>query len=109
VASLSAVTIQVVSFSVGAHAGLCGHFTIMTFRDPLQPDVVYFEQVTRESVLEAGEDVRQYKTAFDSLSGAALPPDDSIAFIVALDKGAVASPDSDGMSDLSHIEWRKSS
>jgi hypothetical protein len=85
-AKLPSVTIQVAPFSVGEHMGLCGPFTIMTFREPDQPAVVYLENVTRESFLEAQGEIRQYEIAFDQLSGVALKPDESIAYLVALDK-----------------------
>ena len=78
------MTIQVLPLSVGAHMGLCGPFTIMTFREPDQPALVYLENVTRESFLEAQREIRQYELAFNRLSRAALPPDESIALVIAL-------------------------
>jgi transcriptional regulator with XRE-family HTH domain len=71
-AALPTVTIQVVPFHVGEHMGLFGPFTILSFREPSQSDVVYLENATRESFLEAEEELREYEYAFDQLQGIAL-------------------------------------
>jgi len=83
-AALPTVTIQVVPFRVGAHMALCGAFTILSFLEPTQPDLVYLEDTTRESFLEAEDEIRQYEFAFDQLCDVALPPTDSIDWFVAL-------------------------
>jgi hypothetical protein len=58
-----------------------GPFTIFGFSDPADPDVVYLEHPTRESVIEAAEEVARYRQAFERLCKAALPPRDSAAML----------------------------
>ncbi len=81
VAAQPTVTLQVVPFAVGVHAGMDGAFTIFGFPDPDDPDVVYLEHPTRESVVEALEEVARYRQAFERLSGVALSPEDSAAVL----------------------------
>ena len=80
------VTLQVVPFAAGVHAGMDGAFTIFGFRDRNDPDVVYLEHPTRESVIEAPEEVDRYRQAFERLSKAALPPGESTGMVAALAK-----------------------
>ncbi len=82
------VTLQVVPFAEGLHAGVDGPFTIFAFPDPDDPDVVYFENHTRESVIEEAEEVARYRQAFERISKAALPADDSTAMLAAIAKKA---------------------
>jgi hypothetical protein len=79
-AALPTVTIRVVPFGAGVHMGLFGPFTILSFREPTQPDVVYLENATRESFLEAEEELRQYERAFEQLWGKSFQPEDFTAF-----------------------------
>jgi hypothetical protein len=45
-AELPNVTLQVLPFEVGAHAGMDGTFTILTFSEPSDPGVVFAENAT---------------------------------------------------------------
>jgi hypothetical protein len=81
VAAQPTVTLQVVPFEAGVHAGMDGAFTIFGFSDPNDPDVVYLEHPTRESVIEAAEEVVRYRQAFDRLCNVALPPEDSTKLV----------------------------
>jgi hypothetical protein len=40
--------LQVIPFSAGGHAGASGAFSVLRFREPDLPDVVYIEQISRE-------------------------------------------------------------
>lgn len=80
-AALPYVTIQVVPFSAGPHAGLDGPFLILGFPEPADPDVVYVDSTTDGVYLESPADVRRYTLMFDHLRAAALKPDDSVALI----------------------------
>jgi hypothetical protein len=40
-AALPTVTLQVLAFAAGDHAGMSGAFTIFSFPEPDDPDVVY--------------------------------------------------------------------
>jgi transcriptional regulator with XRE-family HTH domain len=84
VAALPTVTLQVLPFAAGHHAGMSGAFTIFSFPEPDGPDVVYLEHTKSDLYLESEEEIRRYASAFDQLRAMALPPDDSIAFLVAL-------------------------
>ena len=80
------VTLQVVPFAEGVHAGMDGAFTIFGFPHPDDPDVVYLEHPTRESVIETAEEVARYRQLFERLCKVALPPGDSTARLAALAK-----------------------
>jgi transcriptional regulator with XRE-family HTH domain len=77
-AGLPDVTIQVLPFSVGVHAGLDGEFTILSYDDPADPDVVYLETSAGEHYDESPAVTRRYNAIFDDLRAAALNPAESI-------------------------------
>ncbi|MFC5744866.1 helix-turn-helix domain-containing protein [Actinomadura rugatobispora] len=83
-AELAKVTVQVVPFTRGAHAGFGGPFVIVEFPEPLDPDAVYSENNAGELLLEDPEDVARFKLAFQRLGAAALSPGDSLAMIAAI-------------------------
>jgi transcriptional regulator with XRE-family HTH domain len=85
-AALPTVTIQVLPFPAGEHAGMYGAFTILGFPEPADPDVVYIEHATGDLYLERAGEIQQYTLLFDHLRAAALAPDDSAAFLAALVK-----------------------
>ncbi|MFE7590335.1 helix-turn-helix domain-containing protein [Kitasatospora sp. NPDC001119] len=66
------VTVQVVPFSAGAHAGVHGSFAILSFPVRGDLDVVYTEALTSSLYLERDDDVAAYDQAFDRLRAAAL-------------------------------------
>jgi Domain of unknown function (DUF5753)/Helix-turn-helix domain len=75
------VTLQVVPFAQGGHAGASGSFTILRFDELRLPDVVYIEQLTGAVYLEQRSDVEHYLAVMDQLSAEALPPAASARFI----------------------------
>lgn len=75
------ISVQVLPFSMGGHAGLDGAFSIMEFPEPEDPDVVYLEGRAGNVYVEAAEDVRRYTLIFDHLGAAALPPGESAGFL----------------------------
>jgi hypothetical protein len=79
--ALPHVTLQVVPFASGGHAGASGAFTVLRFDEPDLPDVVYFEQLTGAVYLDQRLDVEHYLEVADQLSGEALTPAASRAFI----------------------------
>jgi transcriptional regulator with XRE-family HTH domain len=81
VAALPQVTVQVVPFARGGHAGASGSFTILRFAEPDLPDLVYIEQLTSAVYLEQRPDVEHYLEVADQLGGAALTPAASTLFI----------------------------
>ncbi|WP_416876342.1 helix-turn-helix domain-containing protein [Kitasatospora sp. SC0581] len=66
------VTVQVVPFSAGAHAGVHGSFAILSFPVRGDLDVVYTKALTSSLYLERDDDVAAYDQAFDRLRAAAL-------------------------------------
>ncbi len=81
VAELPHVTIQVIPFARGAHAGESGSFTVLRFEEPDLPDVVYLEQLTNAVYLEQRADVELYLEVVDQISGEALTPDETTRLI----------------------------
>ncbi|HEY6274983.1 MAG TPA: helix-turn-helix transcriptional regulator [Streptosporangiaceae bacterium] len=74
VASLPHVTLQVVPFRHGGHAGAGGAFTILRFAAPDLPDVVYLEQLTSAQYLDERKDVDHYMEVMNRLSAEAHTP-----------------------------------
>jgi transcriptional regulator with XRE-family HTH domain len=85
-ADLPNVTLQVLPFEVGAHAGMDGTFAILDFPEPSDPDAVYAENATGGLFLEKGEELRKYIFIFDHIRAAALSPEESSALLAKLAK-----------------------
>jgi transcriptional regulator with XRE-family HTH domain len=73
--SLPNVTLQVMPFRFGGHAGDGGAFTILRFPEPELPDVVYVEQMVSAYYLDKREYVERYATTMDRLTVDSQPPD----------------------------------
>src|SRR5579859_1280035 len=74
VAALPNVTVQVMPFRRGGHAGAGGSFTVLRFAQPELPDVAYIEQLTSALYLERRADVDHYMEVMNRLSAEALTP-----------------------------------
>jgi transcriptional regulator with XRE-family HTH domain len=85
-AQMPHVTLQVVPFDRGGHAGASGAFSILRFRERDLPDVVYIEQLTSAVYLDQRSDVEHYLEVADQLSGEALTPVDTVRFIEQVGK-----------------------
>ncbi|HEX2357912.1 MAG TPA: helix-turn-helix transcriptional regulator [Micromonosporaceae bacterium] len=83
-ADLPNVTIQVLPFEAGAHAGMDGTFAILDFPEPGDPDVVFAENATGGLFLEKVDELRKYIFIFDHIRAAALRPEESVALIMKL-------------------------
>ncbi|AXK32858.1 helix-turn-helix domain-containing protein [Streptomyces armeniacus] len=66
------ITLQVLPFGAGSHAGLLGPFVILEFPVRADLDVVCTEGLTSNVYLEREEDVAAYSRAFDHVRAAAL-------------------------------------
>ena len=75
------VTVRVIPFSKGEHAGLSGPFTLLEF-DGSVPDVLYLD-AGREliSIVTSDDRVSEYADLFEQLLDSALPAKESLAFI----------------------------
>jgi len=82
IARLPHVTVQLLPFSVGAHAGLDGPFFIIHYDEPTDRDLVYFEHTGREHFLDDSSAITLYSSLFDHIRAAALKPDDSIKLLI---------------------------
>jgi len=80
------VTIQLLPYSVGAHAAEGGAFTLLRFAEADLPDVVYLEHLTGAQYIEKAEDVEHYARAMDRISVDALHPDATVTALEQLIK-----------------------
>jgi hypothetical protein len=88
-ASLPHVTLRVIPFAAGAHAGMSGSFSLMSFGHP-GDGIVYIEGPGQVAFLEGEKDRLRYSQTFDSLIERALSPEESQAMLrsVAVGFGA---------------------
>ena len=77
----SNVTLQVLGFEAGAHAGLVGPFSILEFPERGDSEVAYTESVGGMIYLEKEREVRACAEAFDRMRAAALSPAASVELI----------------------------
>src|SRR6266699_62576 len=71
--TLPNVNLQVLPFSVGAHAATSGPFVIMKFPEAPDLGVVYLEGQTGGIYLETADEVARYTLVFEHLRASALP------------------------------------
>jgi transcriptional regulator with XRE-family HTH domain len=81
------VTLQVLPFSSGAHAGHGGPFSILEFPERSDTEVAYVESVAGFIYLERDKEVRVRIEAFDRLRAAALSPAASADLITQVARG----------------------
>ncbi|MEO3972300.1 helix-turn-helix transcriptional regulator [Streptomyces sp. CAU 1734] len=62
------ITLQVMPFSFGGHAGESGAFTMLRFPESDLSDIVYLEQLTSALYLDKREEVAQYEKAMARLA-----------------------------------------
>jgi len=83
-AKLAKVTVQVAPFDAGAHPGVTGPFTIMTFPDPEDLPAVYIDSPGGQLFVEEPEEVKRFTVAYQRMQAMALPPADSLRMISSL-------------------------
>jgi transcriptional regulator with XRE-family HTH domain len=86
VAELPNVTLQVLPFATGPHAGMDGTFTILLYEESAGQNLVFVSNAAGGLFLEKEEELQRYAFVFDHLRASALDPDDTIATIVGLAK-----------------------
>jgi len=87
--SMPYVTIQVVPFSLGMYVGMAENYTIFSFPDAEDHDVLYFEGAAAATIFshdESGEMIL-YRQMYEELSKAALSPDDSLSYLTNIADG----------------------
>jgi transcriptional regulator with XRE-family HTH domain len=79
------LTVRILPFAAGAHAGMTGPFTLLEFDGGL-PDILYVDNGRDRISMIVAEDPRvtEYRIAFESLVDRALPASQSIDFILAV-------------------------
>jgi transcriptional regulator with XRE-family HTH domain len=78
------ISIQILPFSAGVHAGLAGMFTIFQFADDIDRDIVSIEFQLGDRCLEEQSSVLEHLRMFDAITNKALDHDDSRAFLLSL-------------------------
>jgi transcriptional regulator with XRE-family HTH domain len=78
------ISIQILPFSAGVHAGLMGMFTVFQFADDIDRDIVSIETHSGDRYLEEQSSVLEYLRMFDSVTNKALDHDDSRAMLTTL-------------------------
>jgi transcriptional regulator with XRE-family HTH domain len=79
--ALPNVTVQVLPFSVGAHASMGTSFFLLQFPEPGDDAIVYLEDHTSSQYLETPADIERYTLVLDHLRASALSPERSAEFI----------------------------
>jgi transcriptional regulator with XRE-family HTH domain len=85
------VTLQVLPFECGAHAGHGGPFSVLQFPTRSDSEVAYVESVAGNIYLEKDRDVKARVDAFDRLRAAALAPGASAELIAKIAKEVPAT------------------
>jgi transcriptional regulator with XRE-family HTH domain len=84
VAARPGMTLQVLPFESGAHAGLRGPFSILEFPDRTDSRIAHVESVGGFIYMEKEREVRACSDAFDRLRAAALAPGTSADLIATM-------------------------
>ncbi|TQM37940.1 helix-turn-helix domain-containing protein [Pseudonocardia cypriaca] len=71
------VSVRIIPFSAGAHAGLDSRFTMVSTRNDHAPELVYVEGLSGARTLFEAHDLARYAEAWQALAALALPDKDS--------------------------------
>jgi hypothetical protein len=80
-AALDTVTVQVLPTGIGAHPGIDGAFTVLSFDGLGEPDMGYVEHPMGAVHIDKEEDVTRARLVFDHLRTVACSPAESVALI----------------------------
>lgn len=78
------VTVRILPFSAGAHAGVGGSFIVLAYDDPADPDVPYSEGPFGDVYPESAGELLRTNLMWGRINGAALSPRRSADMIAAL-------------------------
>lgn len=78
------VTLQILPFAAGAHAGMDGTFAILDFPDAEDPNVVFAENATGGLFLEKSDELSKYNSIFETIRSSALSTEESRDLIAML-------------------------
>lgn len=75
------LNVQVLRFGSGAHPAMDGSFSVLSFPEAADPDVIYLESQTGSLYLEKEPEVERYRAMFQHLTASALGPEESRSLI----------------------------
>jgi hypothetical protein len=78
------VTIQVLPFAAGAHAGMDGTFAMLLYEESASQSLVFAANAAGGVFLEKDQELQRYALIFDRLRSCSLAPDDSNLMIATL-------------------------
>lgn len=78
------ITLELIPFSAGLHAGMKGPFEIIEFADPSVSEIVYLESPRGDIFSDTPEETSKYIEAFDKLKKASLGSQGSLARIAKI-------------------------
>lgn len=78
------ITLQVLPFEAGGHAGVEGEFVVLVFPDPEDAPVAYVEGLMGDVYLESNSELDMFNLAWDHMLEGALDPNQSLAFLEEL-------------------------
>lgn len=85
-AELPNVTLQVLPFAAGAHAGMDGTFTVLIYEGSVHQEYCFASNAAGGLFLEKDEELRRYSFIFDQLCSNALRPEESVSLMAGLAK-----------------------
>jgi transcriptional regulator with XRE-family HTH domain len=71
------ISLQVLTFTCGAHPGMAGNFVLLEFTDPTLDDLVHLESIDEITIRDDTQLIAQYTDRFSQLEELALPTDES--------------------------------
>jgi len=80
------VTLQVLPFAAGAHAGMDGAFTMLLYDESADQNLVFASNAAGGLFLEKENELERYEFIFDYLRAKALRPDESLSTILRFAK-----------------------
>ncbi len=96
------ITIQIIPFSVGAHAAEAGSFTLLRYSDYELADMVYLEQLHDGELNDRPGVVEAYTKAMTRLSVSAATPDESLEMLRSILKDFSGGPDGEPDEDAAN-------
>ncbi|QBI56211.1 helix-turn-helix domain-containing protein [Streptomonospora litoralis] len=75
------ITVQVLPYELGAHPGMDGAFSILSFPAAIDADLVYLEHQTSSLYVEEPDEVERYNVVFNHLRATALSTDHTSSMI----------------------------
>src|SRR5262249_46546566 len=75
------ITLQILPLAAGVHPAAGVSFTIFGFSYPADPEIVYVEQLSRNTYLDEQDDINLYKSAFDQAAKLSLDLESSASLV----------------------------